>query len=35
MTMTRSQPIVNMPFVEDQRMLEYLAEHVVAKIAGW
>ena len=35
MRMSRSQPSVNMPFVEDPRTLEYLAEHVVANIADW
>jgi|CXWL01.1.fsa_nt_gi hypothetical protein len=29
------QPIVNMPFVDDPRTIEYLAEHVVAAIADW
>jgi hypothetical protein len=35
MRMSRSQPIVNMPFVEDPRTLEYPAQHVIAKIADW
>lgn len=29
------QPIVNMPFVDDPRTLEYLAEHIITPIAGW
>jgi hypothetical protein len=29
------QPIINTPFVEDPRTLEYLSEKIVAPIAGW